>query len=76
LLSCDPAGLPIVDGFEEGGGGEGSRDALGDRGGGSIGGSSTAVVVCEGVWLLEETWAIGDTGGVEEETCAAGEADC
>ena len=62
LVSCNPPGrLPMVDGggLEEG---EGDLGGDEDRGGASTGGSSTTDVLCEGVWLLEDTWVtVGDT---------------
>lgn len=36
--------------------GEGDLGGEEGTGGASTGGSSTTVVVCEGVWLLEDTW--------------------
>lgn len=64
LLSGGPPGrLPIVDcgGLEEG---EGDLGGEGDRGGASTGGSSAGFVVCEGVWLLDETWVtVGEAAG-------------
>jgi len=72
VVSCGPPGrLPIMfDGslVEAGDGDLGGEE---DRGGASTGGfgSSTAVVcagLCEGVWLLDETWVTaGETAGGE-----------
>jgi hypothetical protein len=56
--------------------GEGDLGGLESRGGASTGGSSTTVVVCEGVWLRDEAWVtVGDTGGGDV-ACARGEAEC
>jgi hypothetical protein len=42
--------------------GEGDLGGLEGSGGASTGGSSTAVVLCEGVWLLDENCVtVGDT---------------
>jgi hypothetical protein len=72
VVSCGPPGrLPIVadGGLEEPG--DGDLGGEEDRGGASTGGvgSSTAVVcagLCEGVWLLDETWVtVGETAAGE-----------
>jgi len=50
----------------------GDLDGEGDRGGGSTGGSSTTVVVCEGVWLREEMCVmVGETARWESVRMAA-----
>jgi len=42
--------------------GEGDLGGLEDRSGASTDGSSTAVVLCEGVWLRDEAWVtVGET---------------
>jgi hypothetical protein len=52
----------VVDGGSLEDGGEGDLGGLKERIGASIGGSSAAVVLCEGVWLRDERWVmVGDT---------------
>jgi hypothetical protein len=54
----------VVDGGSLEDGGEGDLGGLKERIGASIGGSSAAVVLCEGVWLRDERWVmVGDTAG-------------
>jgi hypothetical protein len=65
-LSGGPPGrLPMAGCGVVGGGSEGEGDLGGggeDRSGASTGGSSTAVVLCEGVWLRDEAWVtVGET---------------
>lgn len=63
LFSCAPGRLPMIIDccwMEERG--EGDLGGLEGREGASTGGSSTTVVLCEGVWLLDETCVtVGDT---------------